>query len=1090
MSIQVIGNDVDNIIDIGCGTDSVVYTGSGNNVVLLKGVQPPIPPHPEDDPTIRYSQRWFSRRIVGGSGHNTLILNGHNEDGCDSANFVLFDDDDNRRVRSFLTNDTRVGYDTRNIEGSILLRNVQTIQANFLISNQTGVLHAGNLEHGRVFILNGYANHPMKFRGTHGDDTIYVKSFGSNNDVIDGGTGKNVVSLEQYDGDTDIGVDLDRHTSLSSEAGSGSIYKMITGGECKIKGATIVRGSHGTKEIKGHLNKDNVLSANGGSCTIEGRGGTNTLGSERGNHTLRGGTGADTYIIHGPIIEQIMTVTVRRETTAGYKASSVNGTWAGGVLCIDLVPDISTSTERIVTGSVAVVNQDRQTLTMRGSVSITPDRRYIQYSPRNDFQHLRVESSETVRIKFSTDRSTATIEERSYGNRIELKSIPHDGFKVQVATSSLWNVTGLEFITLPGDGTNQDQVILTDTVWGANMESGMRNLGNLCLDFARRFIEIKFVDKTIRGKDVYECVWNELKDLVSENNAFDNISKASDLEPPITLQKGTNILYANVKGTTYTSGGVDDVIDASAFESSDSSSTTEIVTGGGTDTVVVSAVNADKVKVRFHRESESVQSGSKTLIIKHQDESIIRARMLKDGNQVNISEPANLTKTNVQQVIFYNSSTSRDFLTFDVANTFPDVIVLQDTNTNKKTLVPNPKYFIVQKSKTQPGDGFSQPRILFEVGEAADLQVTAHYENEEIDNLSMTVGFAANSLKVLLGDLELQTSWNYRRVTEKSDIASVVVQKLSGGVKGQDGTSKAGDNLYSFIVDKFNTTGGVSYSGVPPDAVYICNSDITISRDAGKDIVVIEPQVRRARVEFGSSERKTYLILRGRSSAEEFSQFNKFISLKVDGVYHTICRLDPLPDRIIFVHNDGEMEFVDNAADYFTKRESNHYQQQRWFATREGVPYIDARDVTSSKFGIMFKMKRYDYTWYRLSSVYLMEFVNFGDFYEAEFERPVVVERYQPSDELTELANTKAALLVREFAGGVLAEDKVITGAYVTHSISSNIISESQQPSSLATESDAKAALLEALKDEDNIPTFKSYLEAVQKGFQAGKVSL
>ena len=89
--------------------------------------------------------------------------------------------------------------------------------------------------------------------------------------------------------------------------------------------------------------KENLLIAVGGETTIDAKDGDDTLVSTRGRHELIGGPGADTYVLHGPDVEDYLTIsvimgqdgkTIRCKTT-------IYGEWkeAEGQLHIDVLQD-------------------------------------------------------------------------------------------------------------------------------------------------------------------------------------------------------------------------------------------------------------------------------------------------------------------------------------------------------------------------------------------------------------------------------------------------------------------------------------------------------------------------------------------------------------------------------------------------------------------------------------------------------------------------------------------------------------------------------------------------------------------------------
>jgi Ca2+-binding RTX toxin-like protein len=145
--------------------------------------------------------------------------------------------------------------------------------------------------------------------GGAGDDLIDVA--GSDNDVIDGGSGFNYLevqadntylafnsftNIQEIDGNgySDVrvvGASGDDHIDLSS------VY---------LYGVDAIDGGDGNDTITGGLDNDTVLGGNGndvldgsdGSDVVDGGAGDDTLYASFGNDTLIGGSGADTFVFN------------------------------------------------------------------------------------------------------------------------------------------------------------------------------------------------------------------------------------------------------------------------------------------------------------------------------------------------------------------------------------------------------------------------------------------------------------------------------------------------------------------------------------------------------------------------------------------------------------------------------------------------------------------------------------------------------------------------------------------------------------------------------------------------------------------------
>lgn len=70
-----------------------------------------------------------------------------------------------------------------------------------------------------------------------------------------------------------------------------------------------VVGSSSCKKITGS-DQENLITAVGGQTTIDAKDGDDTIVSARRKHVLIGGPGADTYVLRGPELADLLTISI------------------------------------------------------------------------------------------------------------------------------------------------------------------------------------------------------------------------------------------------------------------------------------------------------------------------------------------------------------------------------------------------------------------------------------------------------------------------------------------------------------------------------------------------------------------------------------------------------------------------------------------------------------------------------------------------------------------------------------------------------------------------------------------------------------
>ena len=756
---QVIGSNDDNLIDIGYGYNESVYTRGGNNVVSMAS---------------SYSPHWdWMNYIIGGDGRNTLIINSSNrstvpryqDNGVydyDAGHlFVLLDHDTDPATAKKdsglipLSSNQIWSSDGQKVDRGIYLKSIQTIQLNAKQEhNSKFCAIAVNLKEGHKFIIDSDVNN-FWLAGTQGDDTIYIQNLKNTNNSIDGYAGTNLLSMEYCDLNS-VNIDLANNTVDAPN--------FLT----RIYNIQNVKGSPGTNKITGNQ-ENNLLVVYGGSCTVKGVSGDNTLYAMRGRHTLQGGDGNDTYVLEGPEITELTTITVVNDKDNGIVAQSSGSTsWSNGQLTINLlsrdVNDITLKTAQIVDKDNAPITSGKGQLTKSGNQLI--------FRPNSDFSTLKRGESETIRVQYITEGSSATIQEVNVANKIVLNAFSNvSELKVKVSSNG-----DLEFCDL------QDRLIFTDQAWGDLNRDGITNLNSLVLDFVNRFpmIQLKKTDQLLEETEIVNLLFDQLKSLVSQpGSGLDTLIDAKDITTSqLSSSKGNNTILATKKNMTYTLGGGNDLIDASEInQHSGSGQETIIRTGDGEDAVII---GDNPVTIKIYFRANNIKQGRKALIVKG-----------INPNQLGITQNNNVY------------SLSHSNRTIAILDALPDFLVFEQNE--EFTLIPDVQRYVEERKQSR---SYNVLAILDDKQELK-LQATDYSQNDIKVGIAPTdegveIQLVANNQAIYKFPVE----W-FGRIdgNDANFIASICQTRFKRGIQFRDATLTK-EQVGTFILNKLQSASG------------------------------------------------------------------------------------------------------------------------------------------------------------------------------------------------------------------------------------------------------------------------------------------
>lgn len=558
----VIGSDDHNVIDVSYGLGDVVYTGEGNNVVSIgstinwyhytKKTEENAPPG------IRHGGLYnWAKYIVGGGGDNTLVIQYmtfptelHTENNY-YGQWDLRNIDNIVNTGSFSRFSTHVVY----------LRNIQTVEvrppepgrnydqdinidAKYYDGASRYILSHSDFFSGPLSTEKGVTVLPRRLVNRHRSYSIIL-----------GKDTKSTISFKYYE---DEGYKIDTINIYQKyKHDEGFITFQPPKGSLRLVNAMNVISFSSCKKIVGS-DKENLLMAVGGQTTIEAKGGDDTLVSTRGRHRLIGGPGADTYVLHGPVVVDYLTIsvimgddgrTIRCKTT-------IYGDWkeAEKELHIDVLQDDHAD---VLLNTVEIVPAEGDKEKNLGTISKdTADRKLI-YRPGSNFNSMKRNQAKVLRIKYTTTGSMATIKEDDNGNQLRFESIT----SIDDLTASIED-DKLVF----KDKSSPPRTVLIDHEWGNKLKRGISsNLFDLILDFAQRFPLMLFRKNDqefsrTTTKDTIRILYEHLKYLETAlgqefDTILDSTSLPSDVGAEIDVGNGQNIVLAKTRGKTYKLGG-------------------------------------------------------------------------------------------------------------------------------------------------------------------------------------------------------------------------------------------------------------------------------------------------------------------------------------------------------------------------------------------------------------------------------------------------------------------------------------------------------------------------------------------------------
>lgn len=540
----IIGDNEHNVIDLSYGLGDVVYTNKGDNVVSVGTTMPEHQVKVDGFPDGGF--KW-AKYIVGGSGENTLIVQ-----------FMKTPESCPGGLQQFYQNWALLDLDVKlNSEKNfrimephlIYAKNIKTVEVHRPPSGCRSLVSfsAKYYSGASRFILD----ETNLFEGpdeSERDVIVLLRSLKKTYKITFGVDVMNTISFKYYSDSEYKVTKIEIGTGPGSD--SGRIYTSEGPGRI-MENARNVIGTPSCKEIIGN-DKANLLMAVGGETTIDAKDGDDTLVSGRGRHILNGGKGADTYVIHGPQVKDVLTIsvimgddgeTIRCRTT-------IFGEWKPSEkrLEIDLLQDDHGD---IVLASVEVIPAEGDDNKNLGSLKIDNTKRKLIFEPGNNFNDLERNRAKVIRVSFTTKGSTATIKEDDYGNVLRFESIESfDELKVTIKNDELVFKD------------SSDNIVFIDQNW-KRLEH-KTNLLDHILDFGQRFPAILFrkSDGEFERKSTKETVqfiYEQLRHIESElgqdyDSYIDSTELSSDIGNEIYVGNGENIVLAKTKGKTYRLG--------------------------------------------------------------------------------------------------------------------------------------------------------------------------------------------------------------------------------------------------------------------------------------------------------------------------------------------------------------------------------------------------------------------------------------------------------------------------------------------------------------------------------------------------------
>ncbi|MDC3954366.1 hypothetical protein [Polyangium jinanense] len=965
---QVIGDSSVSLIDLHYGHNEYAYTGNGDTVVSFSAG-----PSPQ-------WQIW--KYIIGGDGDNVLIINGSKWASTTRPNsinvtnkFVLLDHDIDLARANRVPNAANeyvwpANAAENKVDRGIFIKNMQTIQ----LSNRTYDntwdsvsfhVDATNLREGHRFIVDSKRDF-LRLVGTAGDDSFMLQTVTGEDNQIDGYAGRNLLSLEHFTSSGFVEVDIDAPAFSMGGTLKG------TGIKAYLKNIHSVRGNAKVLSIKGHSTQANLLIASGGQCTVEARGGSNTLVAMRGRHKLIGGTGADTYTISGPNIEETAVITVVRDKTAGLIAKAPGGTWSAPSLTLaPLVDDVA---EIQLSSPLFLDDNGVRSATGKGTFTVSADKRKLVYTPGSAFNDLPVGESAVVRVVYTTTGSTATIYEASPGNRIKLENIAaKSDLRFAISANGDLRICNASYVT-----------IFTDLRFGELYRSGITSLETLVVDFITRFTSIELFSATppgiiIEAGEIFDMFFAQLGySYISNPSIFDNMIDTAKFGGinAFDMLGGDNLILAKRKRATYAASGGNDIFDASSFVDSGTQSETLIKTGNGNDVVIIGN-NAETVKVRFIADGQTTKQGIKTLVLK--EISVNGVGITQSGAQLTLTVGANT-------VAILDTSPDVILFKYSWGSILIDDVGAYVTARKAGASYIHRRQYDANRKQALMATDLNRSQVLLHIAFKSyglDLQLKSGSQVLYGFSMSMTLTPALDALTVARAfQLQFQRGMFFKDGTiDSAGVRAFIMERL----RNPSGHSFLGSTTFPNVVDMtqvaspctvpngnaliFANKAGTSVTaGTGNNIIKVTASNVTVGTgspptDTGDSIVLIQSGLENVTVKLiGQGYTRPfgyrYVIMDGIDSMS-VSYFNLNGSALGAGVWSdtpflmkygatTIAKFDAVPTWFLFGRGD-EYDIIENGVSYLDQRARGTWIQRLVF-NRDKLVTMSALDVDSTAF--------------------------------------------------------------------------------------------------------------------------------------------
>ena len=584
----VLGSDDHNVIDLSYSLGDTVYTGEGNNVISIGSS---VYINFEEDNTEKLNPHGiytWAKYIVGGSGDNTLIIQ-----------FMPIPSSiPDRYLKTFGKYESWVLINIHQWQKATPKMKTKNRYVVFLENITTVEIRSPESLHGSVSLDAELYDGASRYILNHSDYFLGPKTGKKGITVsprrlfkiseepypykIDLGRqeSKSTISFkyyedERYSIDTiDIGIQGVGFISLKPAINPAQSEQRIT-----LVGATNVFSFPSCLKIIGDR-RENLLIANGGKTTIEANDGDDTLVSTRGIHELIGGPGVDTYVLHGPVVTDYLTISIIK----GADGNSIRcettlfGTWMAnrGLLYIHV---LKYDHEDVLLNTAEIIRTQDDEGKNLGTILKDEANKKLIYQPDSNFDFLEKNKAKTIRIKYTTTGSMASIKEQDYGNQLRFESIKglddlaasikkekkarkKSSISMSIKRDNLED-NYMEVLVFT-DKSNRQQTVLADYEWGNRLKNGMTSVFDLIEDFAQRFPVMLFrKDKKqftrVAAQEIVKFLSEQLKHLVTDlgqdyDTYIDSTNLRGNVGDEIYVGNGHNVVVAKTKGKTYKLG--------------------------------------------------------------------------------------------------------------------------------------------------------------------------------------------------------------------------------------------------------------------------------------------------------------------------------------------------------------------------------------------------------------------------------------------------------------------------------------------------------------------------------------------------------